>query len=81
MDRVAGSPRHEAGYVWLKVRVDGYRIEVGAARSGEWRIFHMPAKSPDYDKATALAEAYERDHATEFATLFAEAEAWRKAHP
>ena len=80
MDRIVVGPNRVDGIVWMTASVDGFRFEVGAARSGEWRIFHMPVvpTSYYYSKASALAEAYEREHAAELAALFAEAEAQQK---
>jgi hypothetical protein len=80
MDRVVGKPFHRSGKVWLPTRVDGHRFDVGADKPGEWSTCSMSPSHADWKTGQSLAEAYEREHAAEFAPLFAEAEAFRKSN-
>lgn len=79
MNRVMGAAKRECGFVWLTVRIDGYRWQVGAARSGEWRTSFGGPETTDETEAARLANQWERDNADEAKRLFAEAEAFRES--
>jgi hypothetical protein len=81
-DQVIGPARTASGVVWLRVRVDGIRFEIGAVFPGEWNLSHLGPISkptPDQHKARKLAEQWERDHAADVAQLFTEAAEFRKS--